>query len=300
VPKERLEEVAHHYALFDGVSPINAQNRTLIAALRSELDGHEIALPIYFGNRNWHPLLEDKLREMRDDGVERALAFFTSAFSSYSSCRQYRENILDAQAAIGPGAPEVMRTRVFYNHPGFVSANVDRVNDALGEIPVERRDRVHLAFTAHSIPEAMARRSRYESQLVEAARLVANGVGVRNHALVYQSRSGSPTVPWLGPDVCDHIAALGASSVEDVVVSPIGFVSDHMEILFDLDVEARAAAQAAGINLVRAGTAGTHRLFVAMIRELIQERLDPDTPRRVVGRYGPGHDVCPEGCCLAR
>src|SRR4249919_1751785 len=174
VPRERLEEVAHHYQLFGGVSPINAQNRALVDALRLELDRYGIELPIYFGNRNWHPFLADTLREMADDGIRRALAFFTSGFSSYSSCRQYRENILAAQAEVGPDAPEVARTRMFYNHPGFVQANAEHVADALSAVPEDRRAGVHLAFTAHSIPLAMARQSRYESQLEEASRLVAD------------------------------------------------------------------------------------------------------------------------------
>jgi ferrochelatase len=300
VPPERLEEVAHHYARFDGVSPINAQNRALIAALRPELGAHGIELPIYFGNRNWHPLLVDTLREMRDDGVKSALAFFTSGFSSYSSCRQYRENILDAQAAVGPDAPEVSRTRMFYNHPGFIEANAEHVGAALARVPEERRAAVQLAFTAHSLPLDMARQSRYEAQLAEAARLVAELVGVADHAAVYQSRSGPPQMPWLEPDVCDHIRELAGRGVRDVVLSPIGFVSDHMEILFDLDVEAREAAEESGVNLVRAETAGTHPAFVAMIRELIQERLDPAVPRRALGTYGPSHDVCRPGCCLPR
>jgi protoporphyrin/coproporphyrin ferrochelatase len=298
VPPDRLEEVADHYARFGGVSPINAQNRALIAALRPELEVHGIDLPIYLGNRNWHPLLADTLREMRDDGVARALAFFTSGFSSYSSCRQYREDIIEAQTAVGPDAPEVSRTRMFYNHPGFIQANTDHVADALARVPERRRPGVHVAFTAHSIPQAMARQSRYESQLAEAARLVAERVAVDDHAVVYQSRSGSPRVPWLEPDVCDHIRALADRGVRDVVLSPIGFVSDHAEILFDLDVEAREAAEAVDIDLVRARTAGTHPAFVAMVRELIQERLDPAVPRRAVGGQAPGHDVCQTGCCL--
>jgi len=298
VPPGRLEEVAHHYARFGGVSPINPHNRALIEALRPELDAHGIGLPIYFGNRNWHPFLADALREMRDDGIRRALAFFTSGFSSYSSCRQYRENILAAQEEVGPDAPEVARTRMFYNHPGFVQANVDRVAEALAQVPAERRDTAHLAFTAHSIPLAMAKQSRYESQLAEAARLVAEAAGVAERAVVYQSRSGSPSVPWLEPDVCDHIRELGGRGVRDVVVSPIGFISDHIEVLFDLDVEACEAAAEAGVGLVRAGTAGTHPAFVAMIRELIQERLDPALPRRALGRFGLSHDVCQPGCCL--
>jgi protoporphyrin/coproporphyrin ferrochelatase len=298
VPTARLEEVAHHYARFGGVSPINEQNRALIAALRPELDAYGLDLPIYLGNRNWRPFLVDTLREMRDDGVRRSLAFFTSGFSSYSSCRQYRENILAAQAEVGPDAPMVARTRMFYNHPGFVRANAEHVAEALATVPEKRRAGIHVAFTAHSIPVAMARQSRYESQLAEAARLVAEEVGVTDHAVVYQSRSGSPGVPWLEPDVCDHIRALAGRGVRDVLASPVGFVSDHMEVLFDLDVEARETAAEVGVAFVRAPTVGTHPAFVAMIRELIQERLDPRLPRRVLGRFGPSHDVCQSGCCL--
>jgi protoporphyrin/coproporphyrin ferrochelatase len=295
VPRERLEEVAHHYARFGGASPINAQNRALIAALGSELDAHGIDLPIYLGNRNWHPFLADTLRELRDAAAQRVLAFITSAFSSYSSCRQYRENIVDAQAAVGVDAPEVLRLRAFYNHPGFVEANVEHVRAALDEVGAG----AHLVFTAHSIPTAMASRSRYAAQLAETARLVAERAGVDEWALVYQSRSGRPQAPWLEPDVCDHIRALAGRGVKDVVVSPIGFVSDHMEILFDLDVEARQAAADVGLGFARAQTAGTHPAFVAMIRELIQERLDPAVPRRALGRFGPSHDICLAGCCLA-
>ena len=295
VPRERLEEVAHHYARFGGVSPINAQNRALIAALGPELDAHGIELPIYLGNRNWHPFLADTLREIRDAGLQRALAFFTSAFSSYSSCRQYRENIVDAQAALGADAPEVLRLRAFYNHPGFVEANVEHVRAALDKVGTG----AHVAFTAHSIPEAMAARSRYAVQLAETASLVAERAGVAEWALVYQSRSGPSQVPWLEPDVCDHIRSLAVRGVKDVVVSPIGFVSDHVEILFDLDVEAREAAAEAGLGFARAQTAGTHPAFVETIRELIQERLDPAVPRRALGRFGPSHDICLGGCCLA-
>jgi ferrochelatase len=293
VPRERLEDVARHYLLFEGVSPLNAQNRALADALRVELDAHGIDLPIYLGNRNWHPFLPDVLAEMADDGVERALAFFTSAYSSYSGCRQYRENLHAAQESVGPRAPEVLRTRVFYNHPGFVEANAERVSGALAETPG-----AHVAFTAHSIPLAMARHSRYESQLAETARLVAERVGSPEHAVVYQSRSGSPGTPWLEPDVRDHLRALAARGVRDVVVAPIGFVSDHMEIVFDLDVEARDVARELGLHFVRAPTVGTHPRFVAMIRELVQERLGTGAPRRALGRHGPSHDVCPTSCCL--
>jgi len=296
VPRERLEEVAHHYELFGGVSPINAQNRALIAALRVELDAHGIGLPIYFGNRNWDPFLAAALREMADDGVERALAFFTSAYSSYSGCRQYRENLFTAQQEVGPRAPEVVRTRMFFNHPGWIEANADHVRAALARVPVGRD--VHLAFTAHSIPVAMAQACRYEDQLGESARLVAEAVGVTDTALVYQSRSGPPHVPWLEPDILDHLREIAARGVTDVVISPIGFVSDHLEVLFDLDVEARDAAAELGLNLVRAPSAGTHPAFIAMIRGLIQERLAPPSSRPAVGRFAASHDVCPVDCCL--
>jgi protoporphyrin/coproporphyrin ferrochelatase len=294
VPRERLLDVAHHYELFGGVSPINAQNRALIAALEIELRAHGIGLPVYFGNRNWHPLLVDAMRQMRDDGVRRALAVFTSAFSSYSGCRQYREDLFVAQQAVGPDAPEVPRMRMFFNHPGFVEANVDRVREALSSL---ERD-VHVAFTAHSIPLAMARGCAYEAQLNETARLVAEAVGVEDWAVVYQSRSGPPQVPWLDPDVNDHLRTLAGRGVRSLVVSPIGFVSDHLEVLYDLDVEARQTASELGLTMVRARAAGTHPAFVAGLCELISERLSPDVPRRALGRLGPSHDTCAPDCCL--
>ena len=231
VPRERLEEVAHHYELFGGVSPINAQNRELIDALRAELDAHGIGLPIYFGNRNWHPFLVDTLREMADAGVERALAFLTSGYSSYSGCRQYREDIYNAQRLVGPRAPEVLKTRAFFNHPGWIEANADHVRSAVAQLADGAPP--HLAFTAHSIPLAMAQACRYEDQLREASRLVAETAGVEDWALVYQSRSGPPHVPWLEPDILDHLEGLAAKGLTRVVVSPIGFVSDHLEVLFD-------------------------------------------------------------------
>jgi ferrochelatase len=300
IPRERLEEVAHHYELFGGVSPINAQNRALIDALRSELDAHGIDLPIWFGNRNWHPLLPDTLGEMRDAGVRRALAIFTSGFSCYSGCRQYRENLHVAQEQVGPDAPEVVKARMFYNHPGFIGAVVDILTRALGELPEERRGAATVVFTAHSIPQPMADASRYEQQLTEASRLVAEGVGVPEGQwqLVYQSRSGAPHMPWLGPDICDHLRDLAGQGVTDVVVVPIGFVSDHMEVLFDLDEEARLVAEELGLGYVRASSVGTHPLFVGMLRELVQERLGLAAERRAVGRFGPSHDTCPVDCCL--
>jgi ferrochelatase len=294
VPRERLLDVAHHYERFGGVSPINAQNRQLIAALEPELRGHGIELPVYFGNRNWHPYLGDTMREMRDAGVRKALAFLTSAYSSYSGCRQYRENLYDAQQAAGPDAPEVHRLRMLYNHPGFVAANAEHVRDALAQVPTGS----HIAFVAHSIPVAMARNCAYEAQLRETGRLVAEAVGVDEWDVVYQSRSGPPQVPWLEPDVCDHVARLHAHGAPGVVVAPIGFVSDHLEVLYDLDVEAREQAAELGLPFARSRTAGTHPAFVAAIREAIEERLDPSLPKRALGRFGPSHDTCAPDCCL--
>ena len=296
VPRERLEEVAHHYELFGGVSPINAQNRALIAALRKELDAHGIDLPIYFGNRNWDPFLADAMQEMADAGVERALAFFTSAYSSYSGCRQYRENLYEAQQTVGPRAPEVVRTRMFFNHPGWIETNADHVRTALAQI-LDGRE-AHVAFTAHSIPLAMAQACRYEDQLRESVRLVAEAVGATDTKLVYQSRSGPPHVPWLEPDILDHLRTLAERDVTDVVASPIGFVSDHLEVLFDLDIEARDTAAELGLSLGRASSAGTHPAFISMIRELIEERLGLRAGRTAVGRFAASHDVCPVDCCL--
>ena len=290
VPRERLLDVAHHYELFGGVSPINEQNRALIAALEPELRAHEIDLPIYFGNRNWQPFIADAMTQMRDDGVRNALAFLTSAYSSYSGCRQYRENLFDAQQAAGADAPAVSRLRMLYNHPGFIDANADHVREALTRVPAGS----HIAFTAHSIPAAIARNCAYEFQLRETARLVAEAVGVEHWRVVYQSRSGPPHVPWLEPDVCNHLEQLDAPGV---VVSPIGFVSDHLEVLYDLDVEARDTAERIGMPFARASSAGTHPAFVGAIREAIAERLQSGRPKRALGRFGPSWDTCAPDCC---
>jgi protoporphyrin/coproporphyrin ferrochelatase len=300
VPRERMLEVAGHYEHFEGVSPINDQVRSLIGAMRPELDRRGIALPIYWGNRNWHPMLADTLHTMAEDGVTKALGLVLAAYSSYSSCRQYREDIERAQAAVGPSAPRVDKIRVFYNHPDFVAANADRVAGAMESIPMERRESAHLAYTAHSIPEAMAANCRYEEQLRETCRLVAAAAQVApdRWQLVYQSRSGRPTDPWLAPDILDHLKSLHDRGVRDVVVHPIGFLSDHLEVLYDLDEQARTTARELGLNMVRAATVGTHPRFVGMLRELIQERLDPALERRAAGAFPASHDVCPVDCCL--
>ncbi|MFY9646248.1 MAG: ferrochelatase, partial [Terriglobales bacterium] len=287
VPRERMVAVAEHYYRFGGKSPINDQNRMLIAALEAELVAHGPRLPIYWGNRNWHPMLTDTLRQMQTDGVRRALAFVTSAYSSYSSCRQYREDIARAQAAIGDGAPIVDKIRAFHNHPGFVEAVVDRLRHALEKIPPGRQKTAHLIYTAHSIPSAMALSCDYERQLKETARLVAEELGHEQWQLVYQSRSGPASQPWLEPDILDclrEIKARGGSM--DVLIAPIGFVSDHMEILFDLDTQARELCAELGLNMVRAETVGTHPKFIKMIRELICERIDNNQRRLSMGLLG--------------
>jgi ferrochelatase len=297
VPRERMLSVAHHYEMFGGVSPINQQNRDLIAALKEELDTHGPQLPIYWGNRNWHPLLPDTLKQMADDGVRNALAFVTSAYTSYSSCRQYRENIADAQEKAGPGAPHVDKLRAFYNHPLFIEANVDHIREAWSQLDSHDRTQAQLVFTAHSIPESMAAHCDYAAQLHEAGGLIASALRIENWHLVYQSRSGSPSQPWLGPDINDHLRELHKKNTSAVVVAPIGFVSDHMEIVYDLDFEAQNLAQQLGMRMVRAATAGTHPSFIKMIRELIVERMDNEPPR-FLGTRGPAHDVCPADCCL--
>ena len=299
VPESRMREVAHHYELFGGVSPINEQNRRLIGALERELEQNGPRLPVYWGNRNWHPLLADTLSRMRDDGIKNALAFVTSAYSSYSGCRQYREDVERAREAVGHGAPRVEKLRAFYNHPGFVRPNVENLGAALAQIPDERRARARVAFTAHSIPSAMAAGCDYERQLLETCRLTASGAGAEQWRLVFQSRSGPPTQAWLEPDICDHLRELKAEGAEDVVVAPIGFISDHMEVLYDLDTEAKQLSAEIGVNMVRAATVGTHPQFVSMIRELINERLDPAATHRALGTFGPSHDVCPVDCCLS-
>jgi ferrochelatase len=296
VPRERMLEVAEHYYHFGGKSPINDQNRALVRALEQELMRDGRRLRIYWGNRNWHPLLADTLREMRDAGVERALAFVTSVFSSYSGCRQYLQDIEWARKEVGGGAPEIDKLRSFYNHPLFIEAEGSRAREALSSIPSNVREKTRLIFTAHSIPVAMAQTSDYVQELNESCRLVAEDAGIADWQLVYQSRSGPPGQPWLEPDICDFLRELDPAV--PVVVVPIGFISDHMEVLYDLDTEARAIADERGLTVVRAATAGIHPKFLDMIRELILERTTELEPR-AIGRYGPSHDVCPADCCPA-
>lgn len=301
VPRERMMLVAEHYHHFGGKSPINQQNRRLVAELESELAANGPRLPVYWGNRNWHPMLTDTLIRMKADGVRRALAFVTSAYSSYSGCRQYLENIAAAQAAVGEGVPEIDKIRPFYNHPAYIAAMTEQVMEALARIPVERRESAHVAYTAHSIPLAMAGNCQYSKELLEAACLVSAALGRSRDPLVYQSRSGPPSQPWLGPDILAHLREVHSKgNVRDVVIVPLGFVSDHMEVLYDLDTEARQLCAELGLNMVRASAVGTNPAFVRMVRELILERTGGKPERPSLGKLGPCPDVCPSGCCLPR
>ncbi|HUD64297.1 MAG TPA: ferrochelatase [Candidatus Sulfotelmatobacter sp.] len=300
VPRERMLAVAEHYYHFDGKSPINQQTRDLISALKSELTQHGPKLPVYWGNRNWHPMLADTLRQMKHEGIRRALGFVTSAYSSYSGCRQYREDIARAQGEVGPEAPQIDKLRAFFNHPGFIDATAARLREALAEVPVGEQQNIQMVYTAHSIPMSMANTSDYVRQLEEVRKLVSGRLGVSNDALVYQSRSGAPGQPWLEPDVLDYLREVKERNrASAVVLAPISFVSDHMEVLYDLDIEAQQLCDSLSLPMVRAKTVGVHPKFVAMIRELMVERMTPDADRRALGSLGPRLDVCAEDCCPA-
>ncbi|MGP0019020.1 MAG: ferrochelatase [Candidatus Sulfotelmatobacter sp.] len=305
VPRERMLAAAEHYYHFGGKSPINQQTRELIAALESELAQDGPKLPVYWGNRNWHPMLAETLRQMKQDGIRRALAFVTSAYSSYSGCRQYREDIIRAQSAIGVGAPEIDKLRAFFNHPGFVEATEDRLRTALRELPPDARhdelkNNAQIIYIAHSIPLSMANTCDYVRQLEEVRKLVSTRLGVASDALVYQSRSGAPGQPWLEPDILDYLREVKARNLASaVVLAPISFISDHMEVLYDLDIEAQQLCDSLALPMVRAKTVGVHPKFIAMIRELILERMNPGAERRALGSLGPRQDVCEENCCPA-
>lgn len=301
VPEERLVEVAEHYYHFGGVSPINQQCRDLLAAIGADFAAHGVTLPTYWGNRNWQPMLADTVAQMRDDGVESALGFATSAYGGYSSCKQYWEDIAKARAKVGPGAPRIAKLRQFWDHPGFVQPHSDAVRAALAKLDPARRSTTRLVFTAHSIPVSMADNAgpdggRYTAQLLETAALVhAAAAPELPWDLVWQSRSGPPQVPWLEPDINDHLTSLAEKDVTDVVVSPIGFVSDHLEVLWDLDNEALETARNVGLGYARAATPGTDPRFVTMVRELVLERI-ADKGRERLGTL-PVWDVCPQNCC---
>lgn len=298
VPPERLREVAATYLRFGGVSPINAHTRALVQAVAAELAQHGPPLRVYLGNRHWHPLLADTVAQMASDGVRSALAFATSAYSSYSGCRAYLEDIERARRQVGERAPRIDKLRAFWNHPGFVEPLAANVQHAIDRIPPGRRSAARLVFTAHSIPAAMADSCDYVMQLRDTAALVRSRLRpALDWELVFQSRSGPPGQPWLEPDVGDHLARLAGMGVGSAVVAPIGFLCDHMEVVYDLDTVARDRAAAAGIEMVRAATVGAAPAFVSMIRELVLERLEPSRPRRSLGTLGTRPDACPLGCC---
>ena len=295
VPPQVKERIAQRYHRFGGVSPINAHTREFIAALERELAVSGPRLPVYWGNRNWHPMLEDTLARMAADGIRSAIAYVTSTFSSYSGCRKYREDLHDAADGLD-GAPHIDKLRIGYNHPGFITATAGRLREAFarspsGELPPA------LLFTAHSLPLSMARGCDYEDQLREACTLAAKAAGAGPWELVYQSQNASYGEPWLEPDIAEALESVHAAGHGEVVVAPIGFVCDHMEVVLDLDVEAAEKAASLGLDMVRAGTVGTHRAYVKMVRELIVERMTGNPDRPALGERGPNHDYCPADCC---
>lgn len=313
IPRERLEEVGEHYFLFGGKSPINDQNRDFLTALRADLAEAGIDLPVYWGNRNWDPYLADTMARMAADGVTRAACFVTSAYSSYSSCRQYRENLFDAVQGV-EGAPRLDKLRHYFNHPGFVEPVVDGVLASLADLPEDVRAGAHLVFVTHSIPLSMndasgppeAGGGAYVAQHLDVAavvtRRVAEETGVEHpHELVYCSRSGAPHIPWLEPDVNDRLESLAEEGAPAVVMVPVGFVSDHMEVIYDLDTEALATAERLQLPARRSATAGTDPRFVAAVRDLLLERAaverGEEVARAAVGTTGPLWDSCPVGCC---
>ncbi|WP_068276277.1 ferrochelatase [Aldersonia kunmingensis] len=309
IPRARLEAVAQHYYHFDGVSPINALNRAIIADVERELATAAIELPVYFGNRNWHPMAEDTVAQMKSDGIDSALVFATSAWGGYSGCRQYHEDIARARAAAGDGAPTLTRLRQYYDHPLMIETFGDAIRAAVASLPESDRAGARLVFTAHSVPIGADETSGppadggrlYSRQVAEAARLSAERAGFAEHDLVWQSRSGPPSVPWLEPDICDHLDALSADGVGAVVICPVGFVSDHLEVVWDLDNEASAKAAELGMSFARAATPGTDPRFARMVVELVNEARAGVPARRLgaVPAYGVGTDgtACRPGCC---
>ncbi|MFG2298091.1 ferrochelatase [Streptomyces sp. NPDC048603] len=325
IPRERLKEVGQHYFGFGGVSPINAQNRELLDALRKDFAEHGLDLPVYWGNRNWAPYLNDVMREMAADGRRRIAVLATSAYASYSGCRQYRENLADALALLeaeGFDLPQVDKLRHYFNHPGFVEPMTDGVLASLASLPEDVRDGARLVFTTHSIPTAAADTSgpvedhteggaggAYVKQHLDVAEVIAGEVarvtGVdRPWELVYQSRSGAPHIPWLEPDICDRLEELHGAGAPAVVMVPIGFVSDHMEVLYDLDTEATAKAAELDLPIRRSATVGADPRFAAAVRDLVLERAARERGEPVercwVGALGASQDLCAVGCCPAR
>ncbi len=295
VSRERLTTVIKQYQLFGGVSPLNEQIRKFTSDLKQEFPNRNLTLPVYWGNRNWHPFLSDTVKKMYLDGVRSSLALVTSAYSSYSGCRQYLENIEQARQSVGAHDLQIDKLRAFYNHPEFIHSNADLLQSALSQLELEKHRLGAVVFTAHSIPSTMAERCNYKAQLLESCQLVAKAAELSNWHLVFQSRSSN--ISWLGPDILEHLQTLSLSGVKDVVVVPIGFIYDHMEVIYDLDTQAKQLCQTLGLNMIRVATVSSHPAYTKMVCELIQERLDETCPKLALGQYGPLPDVCPESCC---
>jgi len=298
VPPRVKAAIARRYDRFGGVSQINAETRAFVDALRSELVMRGPALPVYLGNRNWDPLLKDTMRTMAAEGVRRAIACITSVFGSYNGCRKYREDLFEASQVV-EDPPVIDRLRLGFNHPGFIEAMAGRVRAALERLPTERRPETALVFTAHSLPEAMAKLNPYQAQLAESCALVASTLGHHGWELAYQSRNAPYGEPWLGPEISEAFMDARKRGVKDVIVAPIGFVSDHLEVVLDLDIEARAKAEEIGLNFIRAATVGAHPAYVRMMRDLIIERMTVNPARPALGSMGPAPDVCRADCCLS-
>jgi ferrochelatase len=284
VSPERVEDVAHHYELFGGVSPITAITRQQAEGLRARLAAAGHPLPVHVGMRNWHPLLPDTLRDLRAAGLRRAVGFIAAAQHSYSSCQQYRENVVAARAELRRDGDDVEVTFVgsWFDHPMFIAANAAHVREAIAKLPEHLRSTARLIFTAHSIPVPMAAASRYEEQLRRSAQLVAEAVGMRDWVVVYQSRSGRPGDPWLEPDICDYLRGERAVGLEAAVICPIGFVCDHIEVLYDLDREAADVSREIGLPMTRAEAVNDDPLFLDMMADVVL---------RTIARYDSGRPL---------
>jgi protoporphyrin/coproporphyrin ferrochelatase len=314
IPRERLEEVSHHYLALGGVSPINQQNRDLIEALRAEFDARGLTLPIYWGNRNWGPFLTPEIERIHADGHRRILALATSAYSSYSGCRQYREDLARSLDESGlNGQLAIDKVRHYFDHPGFVGPFVEGLSAALGALAADgvATDDIRVLFVTHSIPTAMAEASgprgrfdadgAYVAQHLATARLVLDGAAAAGFALpewslVYQSRSGAPHIPWLEPDINDALRELASEGMRAAIVVPIGFVSDHVEVIWDLDNEAKETCDELGVRMHRVATPGTHPDFVAAIVDLVEARIAGE-PGEALSELGPWSAVCAVACC---
>lgn len=299
IKPESRRHIVERYQSFGGVSPINRQVREFIAALKGELDARGPALPIYWGNRNWHPLLPDTLKQMSTDGVESALVYVTSIFGSYSGCRRYREDLYMAAQTLDRPLT-IDKLRLGFNHPGFIEAATARVAASLSRIEPTARLETPILFTAHSLPASMANHAPYERQLADVCTVISERLSHPRWQLVYQSNNASyGREAWLGPDIAEALEDVAAGGARHVVVVPIGFVCDHLEVVIDLDIEAAAVAARLGLDMIRAKTVGSHPAYIGMVRDLIVERMSARTQRPALGTLGPSPDACAPGCCLS-